>query len=172
MRTKQGGHEMRRITLIISLLAAAVAALAAAVPASASQQTQHRYTSVIRSMPLSTAHGYPAVGGTAVLAGTWTTSLYGTGALVDHVTITGNPTPTTFTFRGTEVGYLPNGTFKDTFTGTSTVQPDGSQFLSTKGRITGGTSAYRGAKGSFKYRGSTVPGSSLIGGWSIGTVSY
>jgi hypothetical protein len=149
-----------------------VAALATFGASTAQARTQHRYTSVIQNMALSTAHGYPAVGGTAVLAGTWWTSLFGNGALVDHVTITGNPTPTTFTFKGKEVGFLSQGTFSDSFTGTSTVRPDGIQTVSTKGRITGGTGAYRGATGGFKFNGSTVPGSSVLGGHSSGTVSY
>ena len=130
------------------------------------------YSSVIKSAPVSTGGGYPAVGGTAVLAGTWTTNLYGNGALVDHVRITGHPNATTFTFAGTEVGFVALGTFQDTFTGTDTVQSNGSQNVATHGRITGGTGAYRGAKGSFTFTGSTAPGSTVLNGHSAGTISY
>jgi hypothetical protein len=149
-----------------------VAALATFGASTAQAKTHRHYTSVIQNMAISTAHGYPAVGGTAVLAGTWWTSLFGNGALVDHVTITGNPAPLTFAFKGTEVGYLPRGTFTDSFTGTSTVGQDGIQTVVTKGRITAGTGAYRGATGSFKFNGSTVPGSSVLGGHSSGTIAY
>jgi len=135
-------------------------------------KTAHRYTSVIQNTALSTAGGYPAVGSTAVLAGSWVTNLFGNGALIERVTITGHPTPTTFTFKGTEVGFVANGTFKDTFTGTATVRPDGTQALTTTGRITGGTGAYRGATGSFTFSGSTTSGSSVVSGRSVGTISY
>jgi hypothetical protein len=143
-----------------------------AVASTARGRTNHRYTSVIRSAPVSTAGGYPSPGGTAVLVATWTSSLYGSGALVDRVTITGHPNATTFTYRGTEVGFVALGTFRDTFTGTATVQPNGSQNLVANGRITGGTGALRGARGSFKFTGSTAPGSSVVNGRSAGTISY
>ena len=154
-----------------SIALAALVALSSVV-STAQARTNHRYTSVIRTAPLSTAGGYPAPGGTAVVAGTWTTNLYGSGALVDRVRITGHPNATTFTFRGTEVGFVALGTLKDTFTGTATVQPDGSQKLVTSGRFTGGTGPYRGARGSFTFTGSTAPGSSVVNGRSSGTISY
>ena len=154
-----------------SIALAALVALSS-VASTAQARTNHRYTSVIQTAPLSTASGYPAPGGTAVVAGTWTTNLYGNGALVDRVRITGHPNATTFTFRGTEVGFVALGTLKDTFTGTATVQPDGSQKVVSNGRFTGGTGAYRGATGTFKYTGSTAPGSSVLNGRSAGTISY
>jgi hypothetical protein len=161
------GRRCRQLTMAFAALAALFT-----VASTAEAKTNHRYTSVIQSAPLSTAGGYPAPGGTAVLAGTWKTNLYGNGALVDHVRITGSPTPTTFTFRGTEVGFGALGTLKDTFTGTATVQADGSQKVVSNGRFTGGTGAYRGAKGTFKFTGSTAPGSSVLNGRSAGTISY
>jgi hypothetical protein len=161
------GRRCRRLILALAALAAL-----STVASTAQAKTNHRYTSVIQSTPLSTAGGYPAPGGTAVLAGTWKTGLYGNGALVDRVRITGSPTPTTFTFRGTEVDFVPLGTLKNSFTGTATVQPDGSQKVVTNGRFTGGTGAYRGATGTFKFTGSTAPGSSVLNGRSAGTVSY
>jgi hypothetical protein len=161
------GRLCRRLTMAL----AAVAAISI-VASPAQAKKNHRYTSVIQTAPLSTGAGYPAPGGTAVVAGTWKTGLYGSGAVVDRVRITGNPTPVTFTFRGAEVCFAPLGTLKDTFTGTATVQPDGSQKVVTNGRFTGGTGAYRGATGIFKYTGSTAPGSSVLNGRSAGTVSY
>jgi hypothetical protein len=151
---------------------ALVAALAILGPSTAQAKTQHRYTSVIESLVLSSGGGYPAPGGTAILVGSWATSLLGTGALIDHLTITGHPTPATFTFRATETGFLALGTFNDVFTGTATVEPNGAQKVSAKGRVIGGTGAYRGAKGSFTFNGATAPGSTLLFGHSAGTVSY
>ncbi len=142
------------------------------VASTARGKTNHHYTSVIQTAPLSTGGGYPAPGGTAVLTGTWRTNLYGNGAVVDHVRITGHPTPNTFTFRGTEVCFVALGTLTDTFTGTDTVQADGSQKVVTQGQFTGGTGAYRGARGSFKFTGSTASGSTVLNGRSAGTISY
>ena len=161
------GRRCRQLTMALAALAAL-----STVASTAQARTNHRYTSVIQTAPLSTASGYPAPGGTAVVAGTWTTNLYGKGAVVDRVRITGNPTPVTFTFRGTEVCFTALGTLKDSFTGTATVQPDGSQKVVSNGRFTGGTGAYRGATGTFKYTGSTAPGSSVLNGRSAGTISY
>jgi hypothetical protein len=42
----------------------------------------------------------------------------------------------------------------------------------TQGRFTGGTGAYRGARGTFKFAGSTAPGSNVVNGRSAGTISY
>lgn len=164
---KPRGRRCRQLTMALVALAAL-----STVASTAQARTNHHYTSTIRTAALSTAGGYPAPGGTAVVAGTWTTNLYGNGALVDRVTITGHPNATAFTFRGTEVGFVALGTLKDTFTGTATVQPDGSQRLVTTGRFTGGTGPYRRARGSFKFAGSTAPGSSVVNGRSSGTISY
>jgi hypothetical protein len=147
-------------------------ALAACGATTAQAKTSHHYTSTIMLAPVATAQGYPAVGGIAVNAGTWATSLWGDGAVVDQIMITGQPAPGTFAFQGTETGFVALGTFRDKFTGTATVNPDGTQTVVSKGRITGGTGAYRGAKGSFTFSGSTAAGSSVVDGHSSGTVSY
>jgi hypothetical protein len=160
----------KRTALPASLVALAAVAGLAVSPAHA--KSLHHYTSVIRSTAVSTASGYPAPGGTAVLTGTWDTKLFGAGAIVDHVQITGQPNPTTFEFKGTEVCFAPNGTIRDAFTGTAVVQADGSQKLSTKGSFTGGTGAYKGAKGRFTFTGSTAPGSQIVVARSSGTVTY
>jgi hypothetical protein len=156
---------------LLTGLAALTAVVAFGAP-TAQAKTKHHYTSVIHNATLSTAHGYPAVGGTAVSAGTWVTNLFGHGALVDHVTITGHPTPTMFTFKGTEVDFVANGTLKATSTGTATVQSNGSETIVARGRFTGGTGAYRRASGSFKFSGSMAPESSVVDGHSAGTISY
>ena len=100
-------------------------ALRPAVPA-AQAKSRHSYSSTLQSTALSTGSGYPAPGGTAVLAGTWKSKLFGDGSVVDHVKITGQPDLTTFAFKGTEVCFAAAGTIRDTFTGTAVVlQPDG-----------------------------------------------
>jgi hypothetical protein len=78
----------------------------------------------------------------------------------------------TITFRGTEVGYLAGGSIKNKFTGKSVVQSDGSQRISLTGRIVGGTAAFSGATGKFKFKGTTEPGLSVITGRSTGVVSF
>jgi hypothetical protein len=160
----------RRRSLGVALATVtAVAAFGGSAPA---QAKTHHYKSVIKTAQLSTGNGYPGPGGTAVLAGTWVTDLFGSGALVDHVTITGQPSPNTLTFRGTEFLFVGLGTLKDKFTGTATILPDGSQRITGKGRFIGGTGAYHGAGGTFKFKGSTQPGGSVVNGKSSGTVSY
>jgi hypothetical protein len=156
----------------IALAALCVLAAFGAPTAQAKTKTNHAYKSVIRTTVLSTANGYPAVGGTAVLLGTWATNSYGHGALIDHVTITGQLTPTIVTLRGTEVAFVAHGTFKDDFTGMADVVPGGNQFISIHGRIQGGTGAYRGAKGSYTFKGMTASGSIVTNGSSSGTSSY
>ena len=164
-------HKRTSLSASFATLAALAALAALAVPA-AQAKSQHKYTSVIRSTALTTGAGYPAPGGTAVLAGTWTTDLFGAGAIVDRLTITGQPDPTTFTFKGTEVGYVAKGTLRNVFTGTAVVQPDASQKITVKGTITGGTGAYQGAKGTYTFTGTTAPGSTIVNGRSAGTLIY
>jgi hypothetical protein len=112
------------------------------------------------------------VGGTAVLTGTLKTKPFGPGAAVDHVTITGQPEANVFAFSGTEVDFLRDGTWQNRFTGTATVQEDGSQALAIKGRFTGGTGRYKGATGGFTYTGTTPAGSSVSVGSSHGAVTF
>ena len=160
----------KRTSLSATFATLAVVAVVAVPTAQA--KTKHQYTSVIRSNGISTGAGYPAVGGTAVVVGTWTTKLFGAGAVVDHVKITGRPDDTTFAFGGTELCYAPKGTIRNVFKGTAVIQPDGSQKLSITGTFTDGTGAYRGATGSFTFTGATAPGSLIVDGRSAGTVTY
>ena len=153
-----------------AVAAATVLALVAAPAAQA--KSQHRYKSQIQSTTLSTASGYPGVGGTAVLIGTWTTPQYGEGGIVDHAVMTGHPDDRTFEFKGTEVLYVKKGTFTNRFTGKAVFQDDGSQRLTVTGRFVSGTGAYRGAKGSFKFNGSTAPGGLVVAGKSSGSITY
>src|SRR4051812_4239036 len=168
LRVKEHGMPRKSAGLTASL---ALLAVALAVPA-AQAKGQHSYTSTIQSTAISTGSGYPAPGGTAVLAGTWSSKLFGAGSVVDRVKITGQPDATTFAFKGTEVCFGLAGTIRDTFTGTAAVLPDGSQKLSIKGTFTGGTGAYKGAKGSYTFTGATAPGSLVVNGHSAGTLTY
>jgi hypothetical protein len=152
-------------------LTALLVAFGAAGPEVAAAKTTHPYSSTATSAPISTANGYPAPGGVAVLAGTLKSTL-GDGAFVDHVTITGQPAPDVISFRGSEVDYFAEGTVRNTFTGTVTVQPDGSQKVAATGILTGGTARYRGATGRFAFTGATASGSSVITGHGRGSISY
>jgi len=160
---------MRRVMCLpIALL------LATALPATATAQTRamHRYRSVIQTTTLSTANGYPAVGGTAVSIGTLHTTSGGDGALIDRIAITGHPAPNAFDLTGSEVAYLDHGSVRDTFTGTVTVQSDGSQHITATGVVHGGTGRYAGATGYYIYNGTITAGSTVITGGSIGWVTY
>lgn len=132
----------------------------------------HRYKSTISSATLSTANGYPGPGGTAVLAGSMQLTGFGEGALVDRLKITGQPKPNVFSFSGTEVDYLARGSWRSTYTGTDSVQPDGSQEVTVNGRFTGGTGRYRGAKGTYHFTGTAPSGSTVLTGRSTGSITY
>jgi len=144
-----------------------------AVPAMGETKTAHKYAATVQSVALSTADGYPAVGGKAVLVGTVKSDLFGEGALIDRVTITGSTfEPTVFAFEGTERGFADHGTLRSRFTGTATVQADGTQVLVIHGRVTGGTERYLGARGRYTFNGTTAPGSTVVIGSSKGKISY
>jgi hypothetical protein len=145
---------------------------AASAAAASPRRKTHKYRSTISSATLSTAKGYPSPGGTAVFAGSMRLTGFGQGALVDRVRITGQPEPNVFSFAGTEVDYLSAGSWRSTFTGTATVQPDGSQDLKVKGRFVGGTGAYKGAKGAYHFNGTTPAGSTVMTGHSAGSITY
>ena len=153
-----------------------VSCAAAAAPARTSRahgpRKTHKYKSTISSAPLSTANGYPAQGGTAVMAGAMRLTGFGQGALVDRVKITGQPKPNVFSFSGTEVDYLAAGSWRSTYTGTATVQPDGSQEVTVNGRFTGGTGTYRGARGAYHFSGTVSSGSTVLAGHSTGSITY
>ena len=105
----------RPILLIASL------ALLVAAPIAAAKKT-YKYSSTVTSAPVSTTNGYPNVGGSAVLVGSLTSTPFGPGTVIDHVTVTGQPQANVFTFKGTEVDMFADGTAGNTLTGTATVQ--------------------------------------------------
>ena len=159
---------MRNLTRVL-MLAAVVAAVAAG-PAAAKKT--HRYTSTLVSNTLSTGNGYPGQGGTALLAGSLKTNTLGAGAVVDHVTITGQPQSNVIAFKGSEVDFFAAGSMRNTFTGTSTINHDGSQDVVVNGRFTGGTARYKSATGSYRFSGTVPAGSTVLSGHSKGSVVF
>jgi hypothetical protein len=160
----------RRFATVIGVAAAGVMALG--VQAASAEAKTVKYTSEIKSAPVSTANGYPSPGGTAELAGSVKLKPGGAGALVDRVTVTEQLAPNMFAFEGKEVDYTKFGTLRNKFSGTTTVQADGSQQLAFEGRFTGGTARYRGASGRFEGSATVAPGSDVIVGGSKGKFSY
>jgi hypothetical protein len=142
----------------------------ALVPA-AGAKTAHPYSAQENIATLQTANGYPKPGGTAVTVGTLRSSAFGSGALVARVTITGQQ-GTVFTFKGSEVDFFALGTQRDTYTGTATVQSDGSQLLVIRGKYISGTGRYRGATGHFTFHGKIPPGSTVVTGASTGSLTF
>jgi hypothetical protein len=153
-------------------LIALLVVLGASGTAQAKGKVTHKYTSTVQTAPLATDDGYPAPGGTALIAGTLETKPLGSGAVVDRVQITGQPAPNVFAFTGKETDFFAAGTMRNTFTGTATVQPDGSQVVAVEGRYTGGTARYRGVSGRYTFNGIVEPGSTLLVGHSSGKFAY
>jgi hypothetical protein len=114
-------------------------------------------------------------GSTQVSAGTVKSRL-GRGAALQKVTITGHPTPTTFTIKGTATDFEARGTIKISLKGTATVHPNGSVTSTGSGRYKGGTGRYKRAKGKFTFTGTippAVPGKPQVAtGKTTGTISY
>ena len=159
---------MSKHRISITLLIAVFAAIS--VAPSASARSSHKYSAQLVIATLSSANGYPGVGGTAVTVGTLDSTL-GAGASVSRVKITGQE-GNKFTFIGGEVDYFARGTQHNMFAGTATIQPDGSQALAIEGRYTGGTGAYRGATGHYRFVGTASPGATTVNGHSSGSLTY
>ena len=149
------------------------AVLAAIGPASVADAKTRQYSSHIVSSPMTMVDGYPGVGGTAYLAGSLESNPFGSGALLDHVTITGRPFDRNLlTFAGTEVAFYERGTVRSVLDGYSVIEDDGSQKIVADGRITGGTGRFRGATGHYEFEGTTPPGSTELTGGSTGRIKY
>jgi hypothetical protein len=157
---------------LFALLVAFVAAAPAAAPAKTSPKAKHSYSATLRSALLSLQNGYPNPGGIAWTAGTVKIKQLGEGAIWDKVTITGHPAANVYAFQGIEVIYLAGGRLNDTFSGTATVQADGSQKLAATGHYTGGTLRFRGATGRYAYTGTVRSGSTDLTGRSSGSITY
>lgn len=87
--------------------------------------------------------------GRLIASGPITSPGFGKGTLSYAITISSNGTTTS----GPLVAKFKFGTLKGTTSGTLTADPAGGNALAGKGTLTGGTRAYKGAKGSFKYTG-------------------
>jgi hypothetical protein len=171
---------MRKRTTALVLTLTALVLAATATTAAAKQR--YDYAATVTSAPTSTANGYPAPGGTAVMAGTIMSQPFGPGALIDHVTVTGQTSPNVFTFKGTEVDLFADGTQGNTFTGTATVENDGSQSVVVHGQYThgakatlfgfGGTGRYANASGSYTFTGTIPAGSNALAGHSSGSIAF
>lgn len=154
----------------IVCLAAVVAAIG---PASVADAKTRQYSSHIVSSPISTVDGYPGVGGSAYVAGSLESKPFGSGALIDHVTITSQPFERNLlTFAGTEVAFFGQGTVRSVLDGYSVIEDDGSQRVVADGRITGGTQRFRGATGRYEFKGTIPPGSTELTGGSTGRIRY
>jgi hypothetical protein len=153
-------------------LIAALVAFGASAPDAIAKKGSHKYSAAETTVALSTSDGYPGAGSTALYAGLLDTNAFGNGAVVDHVTITGQPASNVISFKGTEVDYFVAGTARSKFTGTSTVGSDGSQNLAIKGVYNGGSERYRGATGHFSFKGFAAPGSNVVIGRSTGSLVY
>jgi len=99
-------------------------------------------------------------------------STLGAGAVVDRLTITGQPQPAVFAFKGREVDFFARGTQRNKFTGTDTIQQDGSQTVVVNGRYTGGTGIYRGTSGHYRFNGTVPPNSTVLSGRSRGSIRF
>lgn len=157
-------------THALATAAATLAALAAAAPGASAKTVE--YSTEILTATLSSANGYPAPGGTGLIGGRIQAKPFGAGGVVSRVTITGQPQSNAFTFVGSETDFYARGSQRTRFTGTSTVNDDGSVMYIINGRFTKGTGRYRGVKGRFTFIGRSAPGSSVVEGTSHGHISY
>jgi hypothetical protein len=158
--------------LLVSVLA--IAALFGATPAQAKRS--HHFSVTAQLVVISRSAGYPALGSSVESAGILKSTLAGNGAQVQTLTITGHPTATTYTFKGTSTDFYSHGTLKSRFTGTATVHANGSASLTGSGHYTGGTDRFRRASGKFTVTGSApapVPGKpQVVTAHATGRVFY
>jgi hypothetical protein len=80
------------------------------------------------------------------------------------------PTPGKFTSKGVSFG--PRGSLKASFTGTGTLNADGSTSFSGSGKITGGTGIYKGATGTLSFTGSAAKDSTVATQHVTGKLKY
>lgn len=162
---------IRHTGVLIPVLALA---LAGTTVAQANNKPAVAFDTTEQSATISTSNGYPAVGGHAIQAAVQTTrpmKLFADGAEVITVTITGFPSPSKVTFKGTGVLFFTHGTVDNTFTGTTTVHSDGSTTSAGHGRFTGGTGRYQGATGRFTFTNSAASPTAIQTTHTTGTIS-
>ncbi len=171
--TEQAPRRARRVAVpvIAPLATLALLALAAVLLIAGGARTA-RSTSAVTLRTLSVANGYPAVGGTSLTIAHWPSGPVYDGTLVDRTTVTGNPTPKTFTFSGTEVATSARGTLRSTFTGSATRGSAGRLTIVRHGHFAGGTGAYSAATGSYTLRATASAGSPVMRGRLTTAVRY
>ncbi|MGH2701471.1 MAG: hypothetical protein ACRDJ2_06790 [Actinomycetota bacterium] len=132
-----------------------------------------KYSANVVASPLSTANGFPEMGGTQYVAGTVRSDQYGEGAVIDRVTSTGRPfDQNVYTFEGNEVALFEDGMIRSRFSGYSLVHDDGSQEVVIEGRVISGTERFQGRTGRWEFHGTTPPGSTVLTGSSAGRIVF
>ena len=145
------------VALIVAALAlAATAGLTLAKP----KVKKHKAHSTVRLTPLDESPTYPAPGSTVLSTGMIDSNV-GKGAVIQNTSITGHPTPTTYTFASTARDYFNQGTGKTATSGTVTAHADGSLTVAGSGRYKGGTGRFKKAKGKFTFSGGS-PNSTYV----------
>ena len=153
-----------------SLFGLAVAGTALVGGTLAQAASRHQFSVTTMESAISASANYPNPGSTVLRAGI-AMGTFGDGAIVEKVQITGSPTPTTYTFKGTATAFYSLGTFRSALMGTATAQANGSVTLAGHAHYTGGTGSYRGAHGTYSFTGTIPPRGPLVGHVS-GTVFY
>ncbi len=149
-----------------TLLVALVAASSVAAAASATKGHSHaiKFTIVENDISSTSANpnGPPAVGTTIVSAGIVTQKPGGSGANVDHVTVTSlSLSNHTDTLTGRTTIFLGRGTMIAKLAVADKVSSNGTITFQGTGTYAGGTGAYKGIVGHFSFTGEkgTAPGS-------------
>ena len=140
----------------VTLMAGVLASVAIAQAA-----TGHRVNQTAKLLRLFTSATYPNPGSKVVNVGTISGNP-ASGAVIQHVTITGHPTTTTYTLKATATDFYANGTTRTSFSGVATAQPNGALTVTSNGHYTGGTGAYRGARGTFSFASAAAPSGPLV----------
>jgi hypothetical protein len=152
--------------------AALTAIMVALLAPIAEAKTTRPYHAKLLNAIMQTDNGYPGIGGTALLAGSVDNTRFGSGAVVDHVTITGQPASNVVTFKGREVAYFAHGIQRSAMGGYVKVESDGSQSIVIDGHFTGGSGRYKGTSGLYAFKGVAPPDSTVVTGTSSGSAYY
>ncbi len=155
----------KRIGALLSTLSV-IGWLAAVADAAAQARRKHAIKLTIVENQISTTNpnpaGPPPVGATTVRAGVASLAPGGSGADVDHVTVTSLSLSTrSATFKGRVTFFFLTGTLSAKSVGRVTLHADGSLTFSGTTTLTSGTGAYKGVTGHLTFTGgsSNKPGS-------------
>lgn len=153
---------MKRHLGILTMLLLVATAPAAALAATHKAKSRS-VTATIQTVTLS-SQGNPPISGSSVAVGTVKGKL-GSGAIVGATTFAAPNFTTKFTL------FLAHGTLKGSFSGSGTVNQDGSGSATGKGKVTGGTDTYKGSKGKFTFTAS-APANGPATFQVKGTINY